>query len=84
MMYENNKITFFVVMQLLKELKSSPKKKVDVVAVVGAGHLEGMQRIWNARQTPPLPTELETQKLFQQILAYPGMEGVNYTKKDLR
>lgn len=55
-----------------------------MVAVVGAGHMDGMQRVWTARQTPPLPTEEETQKEYEHIILFPGMEGVNYTKRDLQ
>lgn len=55
-----------------------------MVAVVGAGHLDGMQKQWTLRQTPPLPTKEATQKVYEHILLYPGVEGMDYTKKDLR
>lgn len=73
--------------QTLEELESDS----EVVAIVGAGHVPGMQQFWAARQQRMLeeggiPQE-ESEALHFNLQLFPGADlpdGGKYTKKMLR
>lgn len=56
------------------------------MAVVGAGHLDGIEKFWNERAMVTRDEEFHTKSndLHYQLQFYPGMPEENFTKADLR
>ena len=57
-----------------------------MVAVVGAAHVLGMQRFWNARVLMEHNDEFvkKSEELLYQLQKYPGMREENFTEADLK
>lgn len=56
------------------------------MAVVGAGHLDGMEKFWNERATAVRDEAFHSKSdaLHYQLQHYPGMPEENFTTADLR
>jgi len=62
----------------LEELESG-----DMVAVVGAGHLGGIEKFWNDNQEL-LQSPEEMSKLCHTLMQYPGSNDGKFTVRDMR
>ena len=68
-------------LQTLDELEEG-----NIVAVVGAAHVMGMEKFWNERASMEHNDEFNknSDELHYQLQKYPGMPHDNFTEADLK
>ena len=74
-------MTPFLLLQTLDELQEG-----NIVAVVGAAHVMGMEKLWNARMSMEHNEKFikDSDELHYQLQKYPGMPEEDFTVADLR
>eukprot|EP01032_Pedospumella_encystans_P019104 gene19104-21730_t len=81
LLHERDKFMVLELEQTLDELKEG-----NIVAVVGAAHVMGMEKFWNERASMEHNDEFNknSDELHYQLQKYPGMPHETFTEADLR